>query len=241
MTTQPTNPTLDAISALEQAPSILKVKEVMRRVAERHGFSAFLCSAPPSYGKQIVNPILFDDWPDMWRRTYIDRRHYVHDPMLKEIFRTQHPFLWTATMKRRVYSKKEMSVMDEAAEAGMPEGFVVPIYGKGGSLHALTLTGKNPRTDTVARGELYLAAMFAYARAMQLSGPPNGKHVVLSPRECEALRWVKMGKTDPEIGVIMKISASGAHKLVESAKRKFNVLTRIQAVIEALRQGDIQL
>jgi LuxR family transcriptional regulator, quorum-sensing system regulator BjaR1 len=238
--TQITNPMRDAIDALERAPSLLKVKEVVRGVAERHGFSSFLCSAPPSHGKQTVNPILFETWPDMWRRTYIDRRHYAYDPMLKEISRTIHPFLWSTTMKRRVYSKREIAVMNEAAEANMPEGFVVPMYGIGGSIHALTLTGENPRVDTTARGELHIVSIYACNRAKQLHALP-GKRVELSDRECEALRWASMGKTDPEIGVIMKISASGAHKLVESAKRKFNVLTRMQAVLEAIRQGYIQL
>jgi LuxR family quorum sensing-dependent transcriptional regulator len=238
MTTQ--NMILDAIYALDQAPSILKVKEVVRRTADRHGYSAFLCSAPPSPGRQIINPILFEEWPDAWRRTYINRRHYVHDPMLKEVFRTTEPFLWSETMQRRTCTKAEQTVMGEAAEAKMAEGYVVPLYGIGGAVHALTLTGERPRTDITARAELRLVSIYAYARARQLRRRSGGTPVVLTDREREALRWAALGKTDAEIGMLMGVSDSAAHKLIESAKRKWNVTTRIQAIVEALRQGDLQ-
>jgi LuxR family transcriptional regulator, quorum-sensing system regulator BjaR1 len=233
------NETLDAISALEQAPSILKVKEIFRRSAERHGFTAFLCAAPPSPDRQIVSPILFEEWPEAWTSTYVERRHYVHDPMLKEIFRTADPFLWSEAMAKRESTKAELTVMAEAEKAGMNEGFVIPIYGVGGAIHAFTMTGEAPRTDSKARAELHLLSMYAYARARRLRRHSGGTPVSLTMREREALRWVAQGKSDWEIGEIMGTSDSAAHKLIESAKRKCNVSTRIQAVVIAIRQGDI--
>lgn len=232
---------LDAIHALENAPSILKVKEALRRHAEQFGYNAFLCSAPPPPGRPVSNPILFEEWPEGWTRRYVRRRHYVHDPMLKEIFRTAEPFLWSEVMARRQCTKAEQTVMGEAADFRLKEGFVVPLYGVGGALHALTLTGEAPRVDTTARAELHLVSMYAYARARQLRRHSGGSPVKLSVREREALRWAGMGKSDWEIGKIMRVSDSAAHKLIESAKRKCKVNTRIQAVLTAIRQGDIPL
>jgi LuxR family quorum sensing-dependent transcriptional regulator len=241
MTTQIAYPTLDIIQALERAPSVLKVKEIFRRAAERHGFSAFLCSATPNAGREPVNPILFDEWPETWWRRYIQRRHYVHDPMLKEMLRNANPFVWSDVMQRGTYTKAERTVMSEAAEAQMAEGFVVPIYGIAGDAHVLTMTGEKPRTDVTARAELHLISMYAYARAQQLRRRPGGNPVPLSPREREALRWAAAGKTDWEIGEILGISESAAHKHVENAKRKYNVPTRVQAIVKGIRDGDIPL
>jgi len=241
MTMKLTPATVDALQALETAPSILKVKEALRAAADEHGYSAFLCSAPPPPGRPVVNPILFEEWPDAWTRRYVRRRHYVHDPMLKEIYRTADPFLWSDVMGRRTCTRSEQIVMSEAADSRMKEGFVIPLYGVGGALHALTLTGEAPRTDTQARGELHLISMYAYARARQLRRRSGGTPVSLTMREREALRWVALGKSDWVIGELMHISESAAHKLIESAKRKCNVTTRIQAVVTALRQGDIPL
>jgi LuxR family quorum sensing-dependent transcriptional regulator len=241
MPTQIPNSTLDAIHALENAPSVLKVKEVFRQQAERHGFTSFLCSAPPSPGRQIVNPILFEEWPATWTRRYVQRRHFVHDPMLKEIFRTADPFLWTEAMARRESTKAELTVMAEAAKAGMSEGLVIPLYGVGGSVHGFTMTGETPRTDSKARAELHLLSMYAYARARQLRRGSGGTSVSLTIRERDALRWAAQGKSDWEIGEILGISESAAHKHIESAKRKCNAPTRIQAIIKAIRQGDIPL
>jgi LuxR family quorum sensing-dependent transcriptional regulator len=241
MNVQIANATLDSIQALERAPSILKVKEAFRQTADRHGFSAYLCSAPPSGRDQQADPILFEEWPSDWRRTYFGRRLYVHDPMLKELFRTADPFLWSETMERRDFAKAERAVMWEAAQAKMTEGYVVPIYGVGGAVHVLTMTGEKPRVDIVARAELHLIAIYAYARAKQLRRRSGGNPVSLRPREREVLRWAAAGKSDWEIGEIIGVSESAAHKHIESAKRKWRVSTRVQAIVEAIRQGEIPL
>ena len=107
MSLQFSNATLDSVQALSRAPSVLKVHEIFRQAADRHGYSTFLCSAPPDGNKKVVNPILFEEWPSAWRRAYIKRRYYVHDPMLKQIFRTANPFLWSETMQQRTSSRDD--------------------------------------------------------------------------------------------------------------------------------------
>jgi LuxR family quorum sensing-dependent transcriptional regulator len=238
MTTQISNATLDAVQAIEQAPSILKIKEAFRNKAECCGFTAFLCAASPVYGK-TSDPILFAEWPEKWSRRYFEKRHHVHDPMFLEAHHTADPFLWSEKMASLSCSKPQQTVMDEAAEAKMIEGFVVPIYGVGGTMHVLTMAGEAPRTDRTTRAELHLLSIYAYGRAKNLRRKPDGPTISLSKRERDALYWASLGKTDWEIGEILFISESAAHKLIESAKRKCNVPTRIQAVVVAIRQGDI--
>src|SRR5690349_14676136 len=61
----------------------------------------------------------------------------------------------------------------------------------------------------------------------------------LTRRECEVLDWIAQGKSDWQIGQILSISAKTVNYHVENAKRKLGVATRIQAVVAAIRSGDL--
>ena len=235
------NATLDTLQALERAPSVLKVKEVFRRAAENCGFTSFLCSAPPRPEEKSADPILFDAWPREWRQRYGKRRYYLHDPMLAELYRTTEPFTWSAVMARATPSAGARAVMDDAATIGLREGFVVPIYGIGGQVHAVTMNGSAPQTDKQSLAELHLISIYAYARAKQLKGRPGVPPITLRWKERQVLQWAAAGKSDWEIGQILGISESAAHKHIENVKRRIGVNTRVQAIIEAIRQGQIHL
>ncbi len=68
--------------------------------------------------------------------------------------------------------------------------------------------------------------------------PAHGPRV--SGRESQVLRWVAAGKSDWEIGQILRISEKTVNFHVENAKRKLGVATRIQAVVAAMREGLIE-
>jgi DNA-binding CsgD family transcriptional regulator len=59
----------------------------------------------------------------------------------------------------------------------------------------------------------------------------------VSGRESQVLRWVAAGKSDWEIGMILRISEKTVNCHVQHAKRKLGVGTRIQAVVAAMREG----
>jgi DNA-binding CsgD family transcriptional regulator len=62
----------------------------------------------------------------------------------------------------------------------------------------------------------------------------------VSGRESQVLRWVAAGKSDWEVGQILRISEKTVNFHVENAKRKLGVATRIQAVVAAMREGLIE-
>ena len=61
----------------------------------------------------------------------------------------------------------------------------------------------------------------------------------LTPREYEVLRWIATGKSDWQIGKILKISDKTVNFHVENMKRKCGVSTRIQVIVQAVQQGKI--
>ncbi|MEQ1935900.1 MAG: LuxR family transcriptional regulator [Fimbriimonadaceae bacterium] len=240
MTTSIRNSTLDTIQALERAPSVLKVKEVFRQAIGRHGYEVFLCSAPPRPDEDPLDPILFEAWPEEWLGHYVSQNYIKRDPMVQTLFSTIHPFTWTDALNRKRYSKADIAIVSQASAWGMIAGFVVPIYGVGGQVHAVTMSGRNVQCDPESRAELHLISIYAYARAKQLKRRSE-PFVRLTRRQLESLRWVALGKTDWEVGELLGISESTAHKHIEAAKSQFGVSTRMQAVVAALRQGSIQI
>lgn len=62
----------------------------------------------------------------------------------------------------------------------------------------------------------------------------------LTEREITCLKWIAEGKSDWQIGIILSISAKTVNYHVENAKRKYGVATRIQAVVAAIRSGDLK-
>lgn len=64
--------------------------------------------------------------------------------------------------------------------------------------------------------------------------------VNLTNREMEVLSWIASGKSDWQIGQILKISQKTVNYHVENVKRKYGVATRVQAVVEAMRQGTLE-
>ncbi|NOT42938.1 MAG: hypothetical protein HOP13_20865 [Alphaproteobacteria bacterium] len=238
---EPSNKIQDSLRVIEQAPSLLKLTEAFRSAVDDYGYESFLCSAPPRPGEEGIDPVLFGAWPEDWRQRYTERRYYVRDPMLQELYRTADAFTWRTILNSRRYSEADRKIVFDAAAWGMREGFVIPLYGIGGQVHAITMAGPTPRIDSEARSELLLMSIYAYGRAKRLAGRQLDPVPLLKPREREALQWVAAGKGDWEIGQIMGISESAAHKHVENAKRKIGVSTRVQAVVEAIRTGQLHL
>lgn len=241
MTAVPTNATFEAVQAIQRAPSVGKIKDVLRRVADHRGYEFFHCSAPPPVGADLTaRNVLFEEWPAEWKRRYTDERLYMIDPVVVKLQCSSDPFLWSSVRTSRT-TRAEIRVMDDAASYGLREGLIVPIFGIGGSIYGAAFAGFKPRCDSIARAELHLVSMYAYARAKQLRRREPEPPVAISLKEREALQWAAAGKSDWEIGEVIGITEGAAHKRIESAKRKYGVATRMQAVVEALRRGHIQI
>ena len=61
-----------------------------------------------------------------------------------------------------------------------------------------------------------------------------GQPALLTEREREILRWIHLGKSNPEIGTILQISPLTVKNHVQKILRKLNVQNRTGAVGKAL-------
>lgn len=91
-------------------------------------------------------------------------------------------------------------------------------------------------------GDLMLLAVHAHCALERIAGPSSVQTlpVSLSPRELEALRWTRAGKTAWETSAILGIAErTVVHHLV-NAMRKLRCVNKHQAVLKAIERGWIR-
>jgi DNA-binding CsgD family transcriptional regulator len=69
---------------------------------------------------------------------------------------------------------------------------------------------------------------------------PWSRQVALTEREIDCLTWAARGKTSTEIAQILAATKRNVDFHIETACRKLNVSTRIQAAVKAASGGIIQ-
>jgi transcriptional regulator EpsA len=82
-----------------------------------------------------------------------------------------------------------------------------------------------PYLDAALRG----VALLPHNPSLAADSLENGDHG-LSERESEIMDWVKMGKTNGEIGSILSISAFTVKNHMQRIFKKLDVYNRMQAV-----------
>jgi LuxR family transcriptional regulator, quorum-sensing system regulator BjaR1 len=131
--------------------------------------------------------------------------------------------------------------MAVAREFGLNKRFLVPIVRSTGFQACVTMAGEQPDYEPRAKRALHLVAMYVHARCAALMGCESDgqRRRVLSERERDVLAWAAEGKSSWEIATIPGVSERTVNWHVEQSKKKLDAVTRIQAVIKALRSGEI--
>ena len=82
-----------------------------------------------------------------------------------------------------------------------------------------------------------LALHFVAAAHDQAARQSTAAPMQLTRREIQCLKWGAVGKTDAEIGLIMRISVPTVRFHMTNAARKLNVTGRSQAIYRAATLG----
>ncbi len=231
----------DLIERFETMTSADEVWADFLAFAGRSGLRFGILSEVPGVNETIDDVRVCMTWPEEWSQRYVQRDYMHNDPAVLHAAQSSGPYTWSEALQSGSYSKAQIRIVHEGSEFGMTEGFVIPILSFTGGPGGVALSGYKVELPVRARAELQFAGIYAHAKARSLR-PRRSKSSQspgLSPRERECLHWVAAGKSDWAIAAILSISHSTAHQMVEQAKRKLGVPTRVQAVVEAIRRGII--
>lgn len=89
--------------------------------------------------------------------------------------------------------------------------------------------------------QLYMVSLQYWLTYSELTDRRDEKPIQLTSQEVECLRWCKEGKTNWEIGEILKISEKTVEFHLSNGMRKLGAGNRITAVIMAIKGGLISL
>jgi len=237
--------TFEFIERVSGAADTNEVYELLAQELGKFGFTNFLITEmpPPSFG--LEPHMILNGWSEAWSKRYVDQDFYRFDPMAKHTRETIHPFYWDEIALSDNDGSEARRVMNEAADFGLKDGFSVPIFGAEGDQSCVTMGGEQSDRLPRAREAIQLMSIYAHDRARALRHAhlrnANSVEPKLTDREREVLTWVALGKTDWEIGEILKISKETSYAHVRNCCRKLDAVTRTQAVVRAMLLRQITL
>lgn len=181
-------------------------------------------------------------YPEVWLKHFSSEGYAEFDPVFVHANRSQTPFSWGDAAFQADLNKKQKLVLAEGAEAGIVNGFTIPIRGAGALPASCSLIPDSSGVDPLSVKLAHRMAVFAHESARLRSAAPLAASIRhLTRRERECLTFVARGKSDWAISEILGLSERYVHHTIERAKQKLGVATRTQAVIRAAIAGEISL
>jgi LuxR family quorum sensing-dependent transcriptional regulator len=232
--------TIDEVSRLNVLP---QVAERLRGAVEQLGFTSLGINGLPPPGEGADPIILTESVPEGFRGCYIEERFYLVDHICAKARATYEPFRYSEAPYRQTEAPSHKRFMQALDTFGMGRGLIVPV-GRPANIPACTwLAGENPDLDDDAMRAVQLIALFSASKAHELYRRPHADPLPspLTWREREVLQWISAGKTSWEISAISRLSERAINKIIADAMIKLDAVTRTQAVVNAIRIGEIEL
>lgn len=230
----------ETVEKIESADSVVAVSEAFAKLVAAAGLSYSVCLKVPEAGEDATNGLLLNQLPGDWWPLYLERDYLPFDPVVHEVRNSFRPFTWREITARGHATQQARNLFAEAADFGMKDGFVVPIYETSGYTGLVSISGESCDLKPETRSALSIASVYLHNKLCGIRRQTAGIITDLTEREAECLTWAAGGKSDWEIGQILCISSKTVNYHIENAKRKFGVSTRVQAIVSALRHGYIR-
>jgi LuxR family quorum sensing-dependent transcriptional regulator len=234
----------DLIDEFDRLATTTQVRNRLESALASLGYSAFRNTGVPEPPARIEPYVLLDGWPQKYSEHYARENYYYDDPVAAWCRRSTAPFEWSEARFDRDAWPRAAEVMDVAARFGMRAGFCVPVGRSNGVQSCVTVAGEEPDLETAAKRAVHLISLYAHARAAALADPTRPANAVpglLNDRERETLAWTAMGKSSWEISVILGVSERTVNWYITNSSRKLGAVNRTQAVVQAIRAGEIKV
>jgi LuxR family quorum-sensing system transcriptional regulator CciR len=183
--------------------------------------------------------VRLDNYPAGWEAELVANGLVGADPVHVASSRTNVGFGWSELPALVTLGPRQCEVLERSRRFGLGEGFTVPVNIPGepsGSCSFAVRAGAALPARRLLCAEAIGAHAFRAARRIH-GYPARRRAPRLSRRERQCMRLVAAGKTDWEIGRILGISAETVHQYVKRARSAYNVSSRTQLALCALRDA----
>jgi DNA-binding CsgD family transcriptional regulator len=178
------------------------------------------------------------DYPMEWMELYFQNEFQFIDPITRFNFTNFKPQIWSETYRK--YSAEKSKFVAMAGEFGLREGIshgVMDTVGLNGSIFSFAGGSFKPTSDHLNILEIIIPhlhqALLRIAKKTSIYSEDDMIHP-LSTREKEVLKWMRIGKTNWEISVILEISERTVKFHVSNIMKKLNTQNRCHAIAKAL-------
>ncbi len=226
-------------SAVRSAGSIELCRSLFKTTILEHGLDTFACGEL-DLSERDRHAFYVIDWPESWKRFYLERDLIKRDPLLDALQLYRRPFTWSELKQDQRLSAEAQDVLREAGKRGWHDGLVVPIpRAKSTRFGLVSIAGHCPEIGPALRTGLETISICFFEQVRTLV-PRDGFAVApagLTPREIECIQKVALGRSDRQIADELRIAIATAHEHVEAAKRKLRVKNRAELAAVAVSLG----
>jgi LuxR family transcriptional regulator, quorum-sensing system regulator BjaR1 len=232
---------LDPIYDISRQTLLAEIPAALAAAMENCGFTSLGINGLPPPAEDADPRILAETTPEGFRDLYIRERFYQVDHICAHARTAHEPFRYSEAPFDRKESQGHERFMQALEGFDLGKGLVVPFGGPTNIPACIWLAGRDPNLNNDAKLAVELVALFAASKARALCRPFGVRMAKLTLREREVLQWISAGKTTWEISAISGTSERGVDKVIAGAMIKLDAMTRTQAVVNAIRLGEIEL
>lgn len=177
-----------------------------------------------------------DNWPGEWAGLYTAEELYRNDPVFLFNFEHASAYTWSEA-QRRFPEKKFTDLMNKAAEFRLKYGISSGISSDGPKGSIFSFAGDRNRFSSHHLKVLDIITPHLHQAFVRICSAQQRANFTLSVREREVLGWMKEGKTNWEISVILNISERTVKFHVQNIEKKLNAVNKAHAIAIALDNG----
>jgi DNA-binding CsgD family transcriptional regulator len=181
-------------------------------------------------------------FPKGYADTYVANRWDTIDPVMQFVHCARRPFAWIEVFENRKLSAAQKAFIENCRDLGVHSGVTIPLHGPGTDVDLISLSLRDEKGPAPERLPAIYGLTYQYRlRLSELAREELHPTVDLTSKEIECLRWCKEGKTNWEIGEILRVSEKTVEFHVSNTIRKLGVNNRISAVVKGIQRGLISV
>ncbi len=229
---------LDFVDQVSDLDDESEVRELLLRYGRNFGFDYLIVAELPVRGMPQVH---LSNWP----REYFDyycKYLYHDDPLARHARRTTEPFVWSEVQWDQSKGSPAQRVMDQTREAGLSDGFVVPILGARGDQSVIGLSGRRPVLNGPDRHAMHLMCVYAHhaIRSLRQDGSRAcAREATEIERTVLAHRF--LARDCSMMSALLGLSKVAIERVVTDVYRRFGATDVLQAACKARLAGVIDL
>jgi LuxR family quorum-sensing system transcriptional regulator CciR len=240
------------IDSSRQSSSQDELQEFIRQIREELGFAHFwlvqrveVRNGDGDAEQQTASKVVaLSDYPEEWVQAYVIGNLAAKDPVLRASHHAGVGFSWSEIPDMVDLAPEQNELFELGRQAGIVGGFTVPARARGltsGSCNFAIGAGRPVPPANLLLAELVGIHALDASRRIAQSNHSQLCRRTLTRRQRDCIELVGRGKTDWEIAQILGISPATVKEHIDDARRKYGVSKRVQIVLRAAFEGQIQL